>query len=139
VVHGVRRQQDRTGHDRRQHQRVPDPDPQQPAAGYRGRTDGALWFTELAGNKVGRISTAGAIAEFAIPTPDSGPWGITAGPDGAMWFTESAAVQIGRISVRPATKGQCRNGGWRRFPGFRNQGDCVSFVATGGKNPPAGG
>jgi hypothetical protein len=26
----------------------------------------------------------------------------------------------------------------RNFPGFKNQGDCVSFVATGGKNLPPG-
>jgi len=39
----------------------------------------------------------------------------------------------------PTSKGQCQNGGWRNFPGFKNQGDCVSFVATKGKNPPAGG
>ena len=38
--------------------------------------------------------------------------------------------------LRPSTKDQCKNGGWRNFPGFKNQGDCVSFVATGGKNPP---
>jgi hypothetical protein len=38
----------------------------------------------------------------------------------------------------PASKEQCKNGGWRNFPGFKNQGDCVSFVATKGKNPPAG-
>jgi hypothetical protein len=37
----------------------------------------------------------------------------------------------------PTSKDQCKNGGWRNFPGFKNQGDCVSFVATGGKNPPA--
>jgi hypothetical protein len=39
----------------------------------------------------------------------------------------------------PVTKGECTNGGWRSFGVFRNQGDCVSFVATGGKNPPAPG
>jgi hypothetical protein len=38
----------------------------------------------------------------------------------------------------PTSKGQCTNGGWRNFPGFKNQGDCVSFVATGGKNRPSG-
>jgi hypothetical protein len=38
----------------------------------------------------------------------------------------------------PTSKAQCKNGGWRDFGVFRNQGDCVSFVATGGKNPPAG-
>jgi hypothetical protein len=39
----------------------------------------------------------------------------------------------------PTSKDQCANGGWRNFPGFKNQGDCVSFVATKGKNPPGGG
>jgi hypothetical protein len=28
----------------------------------------------------------------------------------------------------PTSKDQCTNGGWRDFPGFRNQCDCVSFV-----------
>ena len=37
----------------------------------------------------------------------------------------------------PTTKAQCKNGGWRNFGVFKDQGDCVSFVATGGKNPPA--
>ena len=35
----------------------------------------------------------------------------------------------------PTSKEQCKNGAWQQF-GFRSQGDCVSFVATGGKNPP---
>ncbi len=41
----------------------------------------------------------------------------------------------------PLTKDDCKNEGWKRFDGtatFKNQGDCVSFVATGGRNPPAG-
>jgi hypothetical protein len=33
----------------------------------------------------------------------------------------------------PTAKDQCKNGGWRNFPGFKNQGDCVSFVAARGK------
>jgi hypothetical protein len=37
----------------------------------------------------------------------------------------------------PTTKDQCKNGGWQSYGVFKNQGDCVSFVATGGKNPPA--
>lgn len=33
----------------------------------------------------------------------------------------------------------CKKGGWMAFqPAFKNQGDCVSFVATGGRNEPAG-
>jgi len=51
--------------------------------------DGALWFTEGNTNKIGRITTAGAVtAEYPIPTTTSYPWEIVAGPDGALWFTE---------------------------------------------------
>jgi len=48
----------------------------------------------------------------------------------------------------PTTTEECKNGGWQVFTTdgsghhhthpFKNQGDCVSFVATGGKNSPAG-
>ncbi len=37
----------------------------------------------------------------------------------------------------PTAKQQCMNGGWKAFSGFKNQGDCVSYVATGGRNQPA--
>jgi len=51
-------------------------------------------------------------------------------------------VSTGDITVvdappLPTSKEQCKNGGWRTFGAFRNQGDCVSFVATRGKNPPS--
>jgi virginiamycin B lyase len=59
--------------------------------------DGALWFTAPDANAIGRITTAGAVEEYSIPTPDSDPWGITRGPDGAMWFTEQSG-KIGRIT-----------------------------------------
>lgn len=70
--------------------------------------DGNIWFTEDSANKIGKITTAGTITEFSIPTANSGPWGITAGPDGAMWFTEcqggTGGGAIGRIPVT-ATSG----------------------------------
>jgi len=36
----------------------------------------------------------------------------------------------------PTSKDQCKDGGWESFnnPSFKNQGDCVSYLATGGKN-----
>jgi hypothetical protein len=37
----------------------------------------------------------------------------------------------------PTKMDQCKNGGWKTYGVFKNQGDCVSFVATKGKNPPA--
>jgi hypothetical protein len=53
---------------------------------------------------------------------------------GAPIFSESFA-SAGTVQL--TSKQQCRGGGWQSF-GFKNQGDCVSFVATGGKNPPSG-
>jgi hypothetical protein len=46
---------------------------------------------------------------------------------------------IGSLVV-PIPAAGSKDGGWRDFvePSFKNQGDCVSYVATGGKNPPAG-
>jgi hypothetical protein len=38
-----------------------------------------------------------------------------------------------------AVQKQCKHGEWQSVgTGFKNQGDCVSFFATGGKNPPSG-
>ena len=61
--------------------------------------DAALWFAEGSGNKIGRITTAGAVSEFSIPTANSGPSGVAVGSDGALWFTELSADKIGRITT----------------------------------------
>lgn len=48
------------------------------------------------------------------------------------------------VSILPTSKDECKKGGWETFVNvntgmqiFKNQGDCVSFVATQGKNLPA--
>jgi hypothetical protein len=43
----------------------------------------------------------------------------------------------------PTSKDQCKNGGWQSLTDangakFKNQGDCVSYVATRGRNPGSG-
>lgn len=49
-----------------------------------------------------------------------------------------------RVEARvPHSKNDCKNGGWANLTDasgrpFRNQGDCVSYVATGGRNGAAG-
>ena len=50
----------------------------------------------------------------------------------------SGDVVVTDARALPTSKDQCKNGGWQSYGVFKNQGDCVSFVATGGKNPPAG-
>jgi hypothetical protein len=51
----------------------------------------------------------------------------------------SGNVVVADAPALPVSKAQCKDGGWRAYGVFKNQGDCVSFVATGGKNQPAGG
>jgi hypothetical protein len=46
------------------------------------------------------------------------------------------------VSLTPTNADQCKQGGWQALfddqgNQFKNQGDCVSFVATKGKNPGA--
>jgi streptogramin lyase len=60
--------------------------------------DGNLWFTEVFGDRIGRITPHGVVREFSGGiTPFSRASAITAGPDGNMWFTENAG-RIGRIT-----------------------------------------
>jgi virginiamycin B lyase len=43
------------------------------------------------------MTTSGAVTEYPVPTPSSGPAFIAAGPDGNMWFTETSAAKIAKI------------------------------------------
>jgi virginiamycin B lyase len=62
-----------------------------------------VWFTELEGNKIGRMNRdlGGVITEYAIPTPNSGPTSVVMKPLGTVrevWFTESRGNKIGRLT-----------------------------------------
>jgi streptogramin lyase len=60
--------------------------------------DGALWFTELAGNKIGRLTPDGVFDEYPIPTAAAQPDDMAVGPDGNLWFAETTGNKIGRIA-----------------------------------------
>lgn len=73
--------------------------------------DNALWFPEEfnpgpdpanlpPGNKIGRITTTGALTEYTTPTDGSRPVIITRGADGNLWFTEVFTAQVGKLSLR---------------------------------------
>src|SRR5208283_5462589 len=57
--------------------------------------DGAMWFTEVTGSRIGRITTAGVVTEYNV-SPAS-PESIVLGPDGNLWFTSEYSV--GRITT----------------------------------------
>jgi hypothetical protein len=85
--------------------------------------DGVFWNTSFAG-----FYNDGGAAGVGIFRQDTN-WT----PNGtvAMKITASPTAV-----PAPTSKNQCMNNGWATFnnPSFKNQGDCVSFVATGGKD-----
>ena len=68
------------------------------------------------------------VSQYAV-----GAGGLLAPRSPATVPTGANPVQIALTPVRrvPTSKEQCKNGGWRQF-GFKNQGQCVSFVIPGG-------
>ena len=60
--------------------------------------DGAMWYTDQAG-LVGRITTAGAVTQLALPGAGSNPNGIAAGPARTIWVTETGTDSIVRITL----------------------------------------
>ncbi len=55
------------------------------------------------------------------------------------WYGDnggSLTVDIYRVNPRPTSTAQCLKDGWKSYGVFKNQGDCVSYVATGGTNRP---
>src|SRR6266540_897158 len=55
----------------------------------------------------------------------------------AVGAVPAAGAVIGPTGGLPTSAQDCQQGGWRTFGVFKNQGDCVSFVATSGRNRPA--
>ena len=77
---------------------TPDSLPHDPAVG----TDGALWYTGMLANLIGRLDPAtGHIEEYPLPKRDSGPHGLVSDKDGNIWFTANARAYIGKLN--PAT------------------------------------
>ena len=104
-----------------------------------------------------RMAPTVGLVRAKVTATDNGPVGDTVG---SMFYDPSTAPTCtpitgfegnggqlpgfitGQVVIHdaqpfPTSKDQCKNGGWRNYGVFKNQGDCISFVATGGKNPPA--
>ena len=75
---------------------------------------GAVWFLELAANKVGRYAS-GRFQEFTVPTPNAGLMALAVAPDGAAWFTELRAHKLGRVYRETITEFPLPRGDGRPF------------------------
>jgi len=65
--------------------------------------DGAVWFLEVATNKIGRFAD-GRFEKFAVPSPSAGLTALAVAPDGAAWFTELRAHRLGRAHAGAITE-----------------------------------
>ena len=112
---------------------------------------GLFWSTRTVACENGTIlGTPGGPAvytlsavEQACPNAVVAGFGVNVGANNPAYDVEtdlfdfSGTVYDFEPSIGPPTsKDQCKDGGWQTFnnPTFKNQGDCVSYVATGGKN-----
>jgi streptogramin lyase len=76
-------------------------------------SDGNMYFTECNVGQIARVTTAGVVTEFTIPSGSTSvPYDIVSGPDGNIWFTEmgasggctttnTGAHNIGKLTLSP--------------------------------------
>jgi hypothetical protein len=86
------------------------------------------WTTDSGGGAIAFVGSG----RWA-PTPGVFPFIVDGGP-----ANRYAAGTFVFQPALPTSKDQCKDGGWASFGLFKNQGDCVSFIATKGESPPAG-
>ena len=103
--------------------------------------------TTITGSKIGGAmpSGCGALAVAHL----TGPYTVTIQtPNGNFHDEGTSVVQVQTIGsatthdekftsslaqpvlIAPTSKDQCKNGAWKDFPQFKNQGQCVSFVPS---------
>jgi len=95
--------------------------------------DGALWFTEARGNKIGRITTEGAITEFALPGPNSGPTGVVEARRDAHQLNEDEAGKVHAEGDHAVQAAKVTRDGLVPDPRFRLDFDTA--FATGPARP----
>jgi len=115
---------------------------------------GLFWSTRtvtcsngtLVGSPGGPATYTLADVQAACPDATVIGIGVNIGSNNPTWTVGTDGVEFNdttydfEIGTKPASKDQCKNGGWQSFnePAFKNQGDCVSYVATGGRNSGSG-
>ena len=87
------------------------------------------------GNTGGVIDGLSYQATIHTPTGDYADRGTSR----AVLFTNASTTVLEEsftssltapAPIGPTSKDQCKNGGWKGFPQFKNQGQCVSFVES---------
>jgi len=83
------------------------PTPESSPADLAFDDQGNLWFTELNGNRIGKLVpsrakslTSQGITEYELPHPNSKPNYLTIAKNGMIWFTELGGNRIGSLDPK---------------------------------------
>lgn len=101
-----------------------------------------VWFTDARTNSIGMLDAeTGKNQLFIIPTPDSGPMGITLSPDGEkVWFTEITGNKIATLDLEliNSTKNISTRSIFTEYPLLEKRGgqisDSIGDVGSGSDN-----
>jgi hypothetical protein len=128
-------------------------------AGFQNASISVSWLADnsaqvlLNGVRIGGNVDDGTTVYFQTPTTTSSSdplflagtneltlqlhnWGFPGQPQYGPNPTGLDFVATITFTALPTTTAECKDDGWMSFGVFKNQGDCVSFVATEGKNQP---
>jgi hypothetical protein len=114
-------------------------------AGGCGQATPCTWSTIVAAFPDATIREAPSCGPAGVKTPCPGSLGVNQGSFNPNIVSNADGLYVSVNGERttydfdvpvgpPTSKDQCKNGGWQTFDAprkFKNQGDCVSFVANG--------
>lgn len=93
-------------------------------------------FTDIVGTvvtpeaspfSVGLVTDAsGSYGPVSLGSQAPGTFEVT-----VVWAGGTLTQSLFVDCSQPASKQECKNGGWQDFPQFKNQGQCVAFVERG--------
>jgi hypothetical protein len=93
-------------------------------------------FTEFEGTLL--APGGSTFGPASLTTDASGSFELTIGTQEPGFFIAIVVWSGGTLTQSlfvdcstPASKEECKNGGWRNFPQFENQGQCIAFVNHG--------
>jgi streptogramin lyase len=68
--------------------------------GIAAASDGSIWFTQPAANRIGRVGTDGRVTEFREGIPSgASPEAIAVDRDGSVWFTDDGLNTVEHVAA----------------------------------------
>ena len=103
-------------------------------AGFEDQGDGFIVYSAGfvtvvdAGAADSKLDRFGLLYTWFDPSgPRPGPTDCTT-PGATPYVNDRGDLTVVNTQALPTSKDQCKNGGWKTYGVFKNEGDCVSFV-----------